>query len=354
MRISVVAGIYCAVSCLLLGCQKDAGDSVLRFVEMPDYRVFVKVNGEDVRFGDLRKQIAFEEAVRRIRLEKSSANDIEEQLRNFRIWRRTSIVPEFINGVLVEQEARKKGIVADHDRVESAVARFVGDLKAISEDDFLKRAGMSKTQFEEVMAKDVRRDMLLEKLYPDIVDISSNEMREVTARFVAFNAVADATNAIQKAECSRIVEEVKSGLSFEKAFDKYNQVAPLSENGCEWGDFYKRELKDNERLQNWAFTAPVGSVAGPFEWEDGFVIVRISDRTQGTTEEYSVSAAVSSVHLQRITLCMSESIPIPEGAELVKQISGARRVESLVELIGRLHGEMKLEYPNGTVIDGDE
>ena len=48
------------------------------------------------------------------------------------------------------------------------------------------------------------------------------------------------------------------------------------------------------------------------------------------------------------------TVPVPEGEDLKRQISDARRNESLVELIKSLHDKMRLEYPYGTVIDGAE
>ena len=335
-----------------LGHEEASLTNALKFVSMPQSAVFVRVNGEPVTFGDLGKQIAYEENLKRLTLERMSFPDIEGQLKNFRIWRRTSLIPEYVNGVLVDQEAKKRGIVANAARINEMVEKVLHSVKVVSEDQFLRQTKMAKEDFRAVVEKDVRRDLLLETLYPDIIAISTNDMREVTDRFVAFNNVANATNALQRAKCAAIIKEVTDGLPFEEAFKKYNQVE--SKKGCTWGYFYRRDLKANERLQTWAFSAPVGSVSGPFEWDDGFCIVKIVNRTEGTKEEYSVSASVATVDLQRITLLYSETLPVPEGDALKKQISEARRKESLVELIKALHERMQLEYPNGTVIDGAE
>lgn len=348
------------ISCLLLlclyACKKsaDVESAPLKFVEMPDSKVFVTVNGEDVTFGDLRKQIAFEEAVRRIGLEKASISDIDAILKNFRIWRRTSLVPEFVNNVIVDQEVKKHGIRVEKEAIDAKVAKFLKLVKIATDEEFFKLTKITKDQLRARMEKEALRDRLIEVLHPDIVNITSNDLVEVRARFERFNEVANATNALQRAKCEAIINEINAGLPFEEAFRKYNQVEPLSGKGCEWGDFFKIELKDNERLQSWAFSAPVGSVSGPFEWEDGVCVVKIKNRTEGTEEEYSVSASVASVNLQKITLLYSVTVPVPEGEDLKRQISDARRNESLVELIKSLHDKMRLEYPYGTVIDGAE
>ena len=335
-----------------LSPENESAVPALKFVSMPESTVFVRVNGEPVTFGDLGRQIAYEEKIKRLNLERMSSPDIEGQLENFRIWRRTSVIPEYVNALLVDQEAKKKGIVASDERINEAIEKVLKSVKIASEDIFLQRMKMKKADFRAVVDKEVRRDLLLEALYPDIVDISTNDMREVAERFASFNAVAEATNAAQRAICAAIIDEVKKGLPFEEAFTKYNQVE--AEKGCTWGYFYRQDLKNNEKLQTWAFSAPVGSVSGPFEWEDGLCVVKIANRTEGTKEEYSVSASVSTVDLQRITLLYSETLPVPEGDALRQKISEARRSESLVELIKKLHEGMQLEYPNGTMVDGAE
>ena len=350
-----IAIVGLLLSCLC-ACQKsvEGEGTPLKFVEMPDSKVFIRVNGEDVTFGRLRKQIAFEEAVRRLSLEQASTSDIDGALKNFRIWRRTSLIPEFVNNVLVDQEAKKRGIKVDQKATEAKISKFLSIVKMGSEEEFLTRTKIKKEELRARMEKEAIRDRLIETLHSDIATITTNDMREVAERFAKFNESANATNALQRAKCEAIIAEINAGLPFDEAYKKYNQVESQPGKGCEWGDFFKIELKDNERLQGWAFSAPVGTVSGPFEWEDGICIVKIASRTKGTAEEYSVSASVASVHLQRITLLYCETLAVPKGEDLRKQISEARRKESFVELIKALHEKMQLEYPYGTVIDGAE
>ncbi len=257
-----------------------------------------------------------------------------------------------VNAILLDEEAGRLGIRADKKRVDDGVSSFLGNVGVTSEEEFEKKANLHSGFLRALISRDVRRNMLLEKLHPDIVNITEDEESEVRSRFEAFNERADATNAIQRANCTKIISEINAGLDFAAAYGKYNQVEPLAGNGCDWGDFFKLELKANEKLADWVFKAPVGSVGGPFEWEDGYCIIKITDRTDGTEEEYSVSASVASVHLQKITLLYSERLPVPDGKALRKQMSDARRRESLEELVRQLHSTMTLDYPNGTVIDG--
>ncbi len=346
--------LICACAfALVLGCSKECpvDASPLKFVSTPADVVFVEVNGRPLTFGMMRDQLKFEESVRRIASEKNGTKN-EDAIHNFVVWRRTSLPPEMINTILLDEEAKRQGIVADAKQVGERLSTFLNGLDIVSEQQFAEKAELQDGFLRSMTERDVRRDMLLEKLYPDIQGITKSDEEEVLRRFSEFNERAAATNAVQRDTCRKIISEIDNGLDFKAAYEKYNQVTPLAGDTCEWGDFFKLDLKDNEKLADWAFRAPIGSVGGPFEWEDGYCVLKIVSRTDGTEEDSMASAAVASVHLQKITLLFSESLAVPDEKALRKHISDARRQESLGQLLGKLHETMELRYPHGNLIEG--
>ena len=112
---------------------------------------------------------------------------------------------------------------------------------------------------------------------------------------------------------------------------------------CEYGEITCEELRD------WAFSAPVGSIGGPFDVPDGLVIAKIVERTEGTLEESAVSEQVANVTLARIGFYMVVAEPEPRTREHVYEALMKWKAQNVQKLFFKsLHEGMKIEYPQGT------
>ena len=137
--------------------------------------------------------------------------------------------------------------------------------------------------------------------------------------------------------------------------------ADFSEIGLKRGEYEPKEAsywdrmeyseiaKENKTMAEWSFKAPIGSIGGPFELDDGLSIVKILERSEGTLHDSDASERVADVTLARITYYLVVPEPEPRTREFVRDsLTIWKKEQAQKGLFDELHSEMKLEYPHGT------
>ena len=136
------------------------------------------------------------------------------------------------------------------------------------------------------------------------------------------------------------------GLDFVEAAKKYSVFGP--DEAERWTMDEYSEIA-NEKLRDWAFSAPVGSIGGPFDVPDGLAIVKIVDRSDGPLEPSLASELVANVTLSRIGFYMIVPDPEPRTREHVREaLTKWKMKNAQMSFFKELHDGMKIEYPQGT------
>lgn len=336
----------------LIGCRRGETDARLLSDMKPSDTVAI-VNGDRITRADMLRLLDFESALNRSINEqitkgsRISEKDLMEAVKDYRNHRERTVIPEMINTVLVAQEVRKAGISASADEVRRIEREFLKSFPGVKSIKALSmRLKLDFDYFRSRMEAQARQTALLKTLYKDLFAITTNDLADVRAKQRAHNGNVVATNALQRTRAVAIMEEIKGGLSFEKAAAKYSEVNP--EEGENPRDFLRSEL-DGMPLRNWAFSAKEGDIGGPFEQPDGISIYKLLMRTEGADDFSFAAEQVAQVRLLRITLHLYEEVPLPETDEALTEFIRESRLEyAMKQLLMRLHGEMRLEWPHGT------
>lgn len=333
----------CIVGALLVGCKDDARqEESLRLDGLRAKDVLAQVGEFKLTYGELKTRIDFEVGLKDCL---SKAKMSAEDEGKFRAYRVNVLMPELINTLLIRAEAKRCGVEPTDDAVARHRQEFERTIAPVSFSEAAKRAGVSEAAVNGYMRDELRQRLLMEKLYPDLLQIDSNVVAEVRGRIAAFDARATASNAVIRTTAERVIKEVRGGLDFAEAAKRYSYRSV--EDGEEWGDFSRDELVSDE-LCAWAFAAKVGDVGGPFEYDDGLIVVKVLGHSAGATRSAPMALDIERVSLVRIVLPICETLPQLDDDALKRQIRETREAESLEETLKRLQETLTVEYPNGT------
>lgn len=310
--------------------------------------VLANVNGEDVTAGDYRDRYNVEKAIYRYSNGRKAAAQIDQMVEQFMAGRMGKILAEIVNQRLIDQYLRKEGVKVQKEAVDA----FVDDClrkfqyKKGGLDDFAKELGVDDGYFRRQLTTPLRVDAARNHFGKGPFTVTEAEIDEGLARQDRYRDMAVASNAVTWATCSNVLAKVREpDVDFAVAGEKYGQYKP--DEAVRWETLEYSEI-ENDELKEWAFKAPVGSIGGPFDLDDGLSIVKILDRTDGTLLDSVVTEQVADVTLARITFYMLVTDPEPHTREFVREsLTRWKADKAQKELFKKLHDEMKLVYVHG-------
>lgn len=335
------------------GCDRSqtVGDgSPIPIFKAPDRLVLAKVNGESVTVRDFKCRYDVEKAIyRRNNGRNKAADQLERSVSVFMGKRAKSILPEIINQRLISQYLSSEKVAVTEESQSEYLKKCLtrmnfktGGIKAAAAE-----LGVDEKYLEDQLLVPFRLESARNHFGGGPFSVTEEEIDEGLARQDRYYEMAIASNAVTYATCSNVLKMVTAeGLDFKEAGLKFGQYE--TEDAEKWGRLEYKEI-ENREMRDWAFKAPVGSIGGPFDLDDGLSIVKILDRNDGTIEDSMASDGVADVTLARITFYLVVPEPEPRTREFVKGALFDWKVEQAQKgLFGKLHEEMKLEYPNGT------
>ncbi|MGN0851950.1 MAG: peptidylprolyl isomerase [Kiritimatiellia bacterium] len=333
------------LGCALGGCGRSDSPPTAAardvFAERPDVAMAV-VDGARVTVGDYRARCRIELWMYKRR----RPNLADAALRQFVASRSDVVLPELMNQRLIDRYLAAAGVAFDEAQMDKAVAAVwarIGEKRPPA--DVAAEIGVPEAFLRRQFAAPAMVEAAVRAFDPDSAKISEAEIDAGLARQAAYAERARATNALNYAACSNALARVRAGEDFAAVGSACGQQD--TDEAAAWGDFEPDEL-DSEALRAWAFTAPVGSVGGPFELEDGLSIVKILAREAGTLADSLASKGVASVSLARITFRLADEEPEPRTrAHVRKALLNWKAKQAQKALFADLHGKMKVDYPNG-------
>lgn len=346
-KLSAVVLLACLMLAFL-GCDRAAvsasGEVDLGVV--PDRQVLVSVGSEEVTAGDFRARLAVETCLYAHRYSKQP--NFAGRLAAFRQKRVGEILPLLINQKLLSAYLSGEQLAlpgADEASLLTAALKKCGWREGI--EPAAQEAGVSPDFLKFQLLQPDLINLARAHFDPASTTVSDGEIDEGLARQTAYYERAVASNAVTYVTCSNALAKVRSGEDFALVGAAFLSAAD-AEEAVRWGDFEHDEL-DTDEIRQWAFSAPIDSVGGPFELEDGLSIVKILARTEGTLQPSLASEGVADVTLARINFPLVVEEPEPRTREYVRKAlltwKGERAQRNLFECLTKAS---PLVYPNGT------
>lgn len=266
-------------------------------------------------------------------------------------WKK-SIVDEFIARQLILQEAEKRTFVPSERAKEYVKSNACLTLKVSSNkiEQKMDQLGLMGDLLRTVMYENEVMFSLRETLFKERLEVQEEEIDERLNKVKLYYQRAEATNQLLRIKAQTVYEQLQNGVDF---FALANQLSDAKDNPMGvWGQFTRGEL-ENHRLLDAASNLPVGSVSKPIETEEGLVIIKIIERSDGFVTNLLTST--STVKLGRILFRMmegGEGSSLPQREEVRAVLLGEKAVAVQNEWIASLASNALIRYPNGTNLWG--
>lgn len=321
--------------------------------EDPDTATFIEINGEKVSTQTLFEGLNYEYQCLYAR-QKAKVPDINNvYYTKYRPWRLKELVGDMINSVLMAQEAKRCGIVIDEKDITASCQNLIRGFADVSELKDVKDVDELEDRLRVahgIVRKRVTNELIVERIVldfePRITNVTAQAIAEAQARTVRHNADAELTNKVQRAKLDRIRKILDEGADFAETAVKYSEHNP--DEGKVWESYFYEDMTgEKEQLRDWAFSAKVGDVGGPFEINNGFCLVKLARKDEGSLKASSVSLGLAQVHLVRITMPGAVFWPVRKDSEMAEVMKRGYRQGAMKKILQKLQGEARIHYPNG-------
>lgn len=346
MMLLAVAGLS-----LLAGCKK-AEESVVRdedgtinIATASTNLVLAEVGNKQITVSDFRKRIELEGEILRVASTRTG-KELEDAIKKASIKKAASLLPTLIVQEVLEEYWKDNNLTVTNEA--EIIKQTLKVLKAgkLNLDEMAKKLGVEGEYLRGQILYPEKLRLAAEHFDPECRMVSEQEIDDGLARMQKYYEMAVATNRLTWANCSNVLHKVQQGMDFEEAGKQYGEETIA--DAKYWEGFVPWEM-ENEQLKNWAFSAPVGSVGGPFDLEDGLSIVKILSRQDGAMTNAMAAKQTAYVELARITFRMLVEEPEPRTREYVaKTLKKWKEDNAKDALIEKLKVEKNVKYPNGT------
>lgn len=309
-----------------------------QIAEMMPNDVIVSVNGENLTLEKYKKLVGVVE--NRI---KTSA--VRPEVRDAVIKERSrTIIYDYINRQLLLSEAKRRNLTPAPADIASAKEPFEATAKKRGKSliQLAQEMGDTEKELDQKIAERATINILLKKELGNKLEVTEEDMEAGRLQIAEYNAMCDATNQLVMARGQQLMKEISEGQDFDLLALAVSESGEL--DSTLWGEFTRAEL-ENQELREAAFTKPVGSVAGPFDTDEGLAIIKIVDRAVGGQDSPN---ELEYVELNRILLRMGLKKEIPSDEQLRQDLLKKKREKHLVPFIDALKEKFTVKFPHGS------
>lgn len=366
---------------LLVGCKRDAepengpvaeaktqlfqkqgerlaytnSDSVsqIKVSDLAPTDVLVAINGRAITVSDWRDRLDFESAVFSYQYRNRPESQREAERAKFLTMRGPAILGQLAAQYWVGDYLADIGASFDSKQLEDERNRLVKAFKFKGTYSDLVKTFKSNSDYADAQLLYPRYVRLARECFdPTCAEVSESEIEVGLAKMEEYYQFATASNTVTYAMCSNLVKRLQKETIDFAVVARQIGVQDLDE-AAQWDRFEPAEIEDSQ-LRAWVFSAPVGSVGGPFLLDDGLSVVKILDREAGTMEPSLASGGVAAVELARMTFDYVEPEPEPRTREHVREAllewKGTRAQKKMFESFQEEH---PLVFPHGSNLDFD-
>jgi peptidyl-prolyl cis-trans isomerase SurA len=248
-------------------------------------RVVAKVNGDIVTLSEFQaRQVAAVQAAGGL----TSDERIERYLRE----NNARILQEAIDDLLLVQKAEEMGMRLRPDYINEIIENIKKENNIQSDDDLqqqLRREGMSLDDLKRNIERSVlRREVLRRELESKVTVTDAEARTDYDAHKVDYvrpptvhlqEIVIRSHDPSATALAQDVVRRARGGEDFAGLARTYSQV-PSRASGGDLGELRRGELTPD--LEKIVFGLPKGGVSDPLRTTEGFRILRVADRSEGS------------------------------------------------------------------------
>ena len=359
----------CAVGLVVLtgvslctGCREEgdaAGPRDLAFADLKAGDAVIRVNGENITWKEMCDWLEMEYRNLVLRNRSAGVSPADEKFTQFRRWRLQRLGAEMTHTKLISQAARRQGVMPGQDlieRVEDEYVKSYRDVAGLGTVSNVQQVACA-LRLEEGYVRDSLREVATRKAYlaskdPLVGGVPADELAARQSRIARINADAQLSNAVQRATIDRVLKLTREGMDFAEAGEKFGELSKSNAkhwlSSASYSHLERQGVDRDPTFAHWAFTAPVGSVGGPFELRDGTAIVKILGRTEGALRQSMAATKLAKASVVRILFKAYTPVPVSTDAELTRKIMDFHERKAMDEELGRLIAEADISYPCGT------
>jgi parvulin-like peptidyl-prolyl isomerase len=201
--------------------------------------------------------------------------------------------------------------------------------------------GDTQDEFKKRVYERALIQTLIKEEFGDSLKVTPEDVEAEKKRYADYNAMCNATNKLVVAQGKEIMAKLEAGADLKQIRAEYSIEDDEAPDGL-WGEFTFAEI-DYPEISEAAFSKPIGSVAGPFDTEEGLIIIKILERIK----DDNASDQAERVKLERIRLNMGQTMDCPTDAQLEKELVKRKNKEAMQPFLEKLNLKYRVEFPHG-------
>ena len=283
-------------------------------------------------------------------------SDSDKDIEKLKAIRAPKVLNTILRRELLNQEARKRRIKASKAAIKecrSSLEKILFKKNSMTIEKLAEQMGDACGGYmQERICKDAENLELTWKMGGKALVVTEEDVTVASNRVASINAMTDATNSVLMARLKIALDRVRKGEDFAKVGAELSMIEPSEAQN--WGTFSLEDFESEDYPDMAAFLKKKpteGTIAGPFQCEDGVSIVKVmkvfQDEDAVQTEDDESSDATRYI-LSRITVETFERRN-PISRESIREIIVNYKKKNFEKELGeRLFAEAVIEFPSGT------
>jgi len=200
-----------------------------------------------------------------------------------------NVLQEMIDRKLIFDEAKRLNITVSEEEIAREIQLLRGDYG--TEEEFnnilLEQIGITTNELKEeieyyILAEEMAtRDIVIEESQMKTHYDENIEMYHIPARFHLHTILVSTLE-----EAYKVIDEIKQGSSFEAVAAERSIDLVTSPNGGDLGMVTEDDYFLAEEVRNVASTLPINQLSEPISTEEGYMIIKVSEKVEGSTLPY--------------------------------------------------------------------
>ena len=311
---------------------------------VPPTRILARVNGVDITRAKLDRQVDLMAVLLKNKNPKITPQKLDlfkkKNLKRFsndlvrRVLFSTCLEP---SNIVVSAEMRQS-VERDFARLYGAKKQSFEQLRGVVE-----KSGYLK-ELEDNLALEARIKTFITTVHSNRYYVTDADVRKYRKDVEDFNAMASATNALNRAMAVKAAERAKKGENFAKLADELSQD-PDKKPGGLVGQCDEHDFEDEAHVWAVISSLKAGDVTDVIDLEDGFAVFRVDKRLSAEETETGDEALL----LSRIFFRRAFTFPSQSDEEFRADIEKELREALFKEIVTAFRDQSKIEHPEGVV-----
>lgn len=203
-----------------------------------------------------------------------------------------AVLEQMVQEKLLQQEAKKRGIVITEKEVDQAVVAWIEERFPTpgEAEVFLQKQGISQSDLRE----EGKNQLLVDKLSELVIDEKKLVVEEAEAKnyFTTHQDVYNVPETVRarhillkdKKKAEKVLLELQAGADFTKAAEKYSEDPGTKDKGGDLGYFTKGQMVP--AFEKAVFALKKGEISGMITTEYGYHIIKLEDHKKAQTFSY--------------------------------------------------------------------